>query len=78
MSELTQKLINIQKEIEDSKNEKAVIQGRIQELMDKLKDEWDICSLEEAKREMIKYEKYISKLEKELEEVVAVIKNFGL
>lgn len=74
---LAQQLLDIKEEIENTKTEKAKIEGRLQELNSSLKDEWDIASVDEARKELTKFDKYIEKLESEMGDIADKLQDLG-
>jgi len=62
-----QELIDLKNEIEKAKQKQAHDEGRMTSLMERLKDEFGLNSLEEASKEIAKIEKKISKLDREFD-----------
>lgn len=68
MNKLSKRLLDLKEKIENSKAEKNKIEGRLQELMSRLKREFKINTIAEARRLLTKLEKEKEKLEQEVKE----------
>jgi len=60
-------LNQIKKKIEEAKREKAKYEGRLDELMKRLKEEFGIKSVQQARKKLTILEKKVDSLEEEIE-----------
>jgi hypothetical protein len=60
---ITEKLLNLKKEIEDAKIKEAEMNGELNILKTQLKNEFSIDTLEDAEKELKKIEKKLIKLQ---------------
>jgi predicted nucleic acid-binding Zn-ribbon protein len=67
-------LDSLQKEIDSAKKNAAVFEGRLQESMKRLKDDFGLDSLAEAEKEVEKLEKEISIMEQDIQTKFASLK----
>ena len=63
---ITEELNSLQKEIDAAKKNAAIFEGRIQESMKRLKDDFGLKTLAEASKEADKLKSEISTLEEEI------------
>lgn len=73
MSNLTDKLLEMKKEIEDSKMEKERLEGKLQQLLLQLKKDFDCCDIKNAKQKLESLTNEIQTLQKELEEEIKLL-----
>ena len=59
-------LLQLKKEIDSAKSEKAELTGELKSLMKLLKDEWKCSSLEDARKKIRQWEKEISELDEKI------------
>ena len=59
-------LLQLKKEIDSAKSEKAELTGELKSLMKQLKDEWKCSSLEDARKKIRQWEKEISELDEKI------------
>ena len=67
----TDKLLDYKDKIADAKTNKAKAEGKLEELMSRLKEEFNIESLVGAKRKLIKLEEEATTLKKEVDDGMA-------
>lgn len=67
-------LKKLKEEIDTAKEDKAKAEGRLQNLMERLKTEFKLDSVEEAKEEMKRLNNEAEKLEEEVEEKYTKLK----
>ena len=67
-TDINKELDNLQREIDVAKKSAATAEGRIQESMKRLKDDFDLKSIDEAKKEIAGIEGKMNSLEKDIQE----------
>jgi len=64
----TKDLMRLKEEIEKKKIEKAELQGKLNSLMETLKNDWNCKSIEEAEKLLREMKDNLSKMEKDLQD----------
>ena len=77
MSDITESLLDLKKEIEDAEKEAAVLEGKLESHMERLKSTWGCSSVEEAQTKITSMDKEVDELQVELEETITAIEKLG-
>ena len=77
MSEITDKLIGIKDEIEESEKSLSLNKAKLETLMERIKEEWDCDTIEEAKALKEKMEKQIAKSKSKLKKLTDELEEAG-
>lgn len=77
MSDLLQDLKDMQEQVEAAKNEKSKLEGKIEQLKDRLKSDYGVSTLDEAKELILDMNEKLSKDEATLNNLVNEIKVAG-
>lgn len=73
-SEIINELTRLKKAIEEAKSDKSKIEGRLEELLKSLKEQFGFNSIEEAQEGIEKLQEELTELEKEIQDKFAAIK----
>lgn len=74
ISNIGQELLKMKKELEDLKSKRTEVQGELKGLMKRLKEEFNIKTIEEGETEIKVQEDAINELSSELQEQIDEIK----
>ena len=77
MADIAQQLLDIRDEIEKNKEDKAKTEGRLEELMSGLKEEWQCDTIEEAEEVLVKFNNHIDKLSTEMDGIADKLEERG-
>jgi len=74
MTDLASELLNLKNRIEEAKEERTRLEGQLEQLQKRLKEDFNCDTPEEAEAYILELESQASKLEQEVSEGVATIK----
>ena len=66
--DITKKVLEKKEEINYLKNQQVIVTGKLEQLLEQIKQEFKVGTIEEAKKIADKWEKEINILEKEIQE----------